>query len=163
GIGRVSPWRLLTRWLAFLVLFGFLAALVAPTHPARERLGVGVVAGAILARSSLAALALIVLAEVTPFSDLLRGLRHLGVPSPLLPPIHFMHRYAFVLAEELAGMAKARRSRNFRRKGRLDWGLLGGLLGMLLLRSLERAERVHAAMLARGWDGTLRHLEPVEA
>jgi len=33
------------------------------------------------------------------------------------------------------------------------------MLGMLLLRSLERAERVHSAMLARGWDGNFRSLD----
>jgi len=56
-------------------------------------------------------------------------------------------------------MVQARRSRSFRRSGRLDFGLLTGLIGMLFLRSFERGERVHAAMLARGWDGTARTLD----
>ncbi len=41
----------------------------------------------------------------------------------------------------------------------LSWSLLGGLIGMLFLRTFERAERVHGAMVARGWDGTIRSLD----
>ena len=41
----------------------------------------------------------------------------------------------------------------------LSWSLLGGLIGMLFLRTFERAERVHDAMIARGWDGTIRSLD----
>jgi len=63
------------------------------------------------------------------------------------------------VADELGRMAQARRARSFRRTGRLDWGLLTGLIGVLLLRALERGERVHAAMVARGWDGTIRGLD----
>jgi cobalt/nickel transport system permease protein len=48
---------------------------------------------------------------------------------------------------------------SFRRGGRLDFGMLTGLIGMLFLRSFERGERVHASMLARGWDGTVRTLD----
>ena len=56
-------------------------------------------------------------------------------------------------------MVTARRARTFRRSGRLDWGLLTGLIGILFLRAFERGERVHSAMLARGWDGTVRTLD----
>ena len=45
------------------------------------------------------------------------------------------------------------------RRGTLSWSLLGGLIGMLFLRTFERAERVHDAMIARGWDGTIRSLD----
>jgi cobalt/nickel transport system permease protein len=34
------------------------------------------------------------------------------------------------------------------------------MVGSLFLRSLERSERVYAAMLSRGYDGELRTLEP---
>jgi cobalt/nickel transport system permease protein len=68
-----------------------------------------------------------------------------------------------VLTDELDRMLKARRSRTFRRTGRLDWGLLTGSIGILFLRAFERGERVHSAMLARGWDGTIRTLDATEA
>ena len=159
GLSGIPPRELSRRWLAFLPLVGFLAAMVAPTHPARATMGLGGVAGAILARNSLAFLAMMVLANVTPFPRLLAAMGRLGAPAVLVATLHFMYRYLFVLADELGRMAQARRARSFRRAGRLDWGLLTGLIGVLLVRSLERGERVHAAMVARGWDGTIRGLD----
>jgi cobalt/nickel transport system permease protein len=70
-----------------------------------------------------------------------------------------MDRYRHVLLEELERMATARRARTFDRRSALSWVLLTGLIGMLFLRTIERAERVHGAMVARGWQGTLRSLD----
>ena len=70
----------------------------------------------------------------------------------LVATLQFMERYLHVLGEELARMSQARCARSFQGGSILSWRLLTGMLGMLLLRS-ERAERVHSAMLARGWDG----------
>ena len=83
----------------------------------------------------------------------------LRVPPVLVATLHFMYRYLHVLRDELARMVQARRARSFRRRGALDWGLLSSLIGVLFLRAMERGERVHAAMRARGWDGTLRTLD----
>jgi cobalt/nickel transport system permease protein len=89
-------------------------------------------------------------------------MRSLGVPAILVSTLHFMSRYINVLGDELHRMTQARRSRSFQKSGRLDWILLTGLIGKLLIRSLERGERVHSAMLARGWDGTIRSLDAPE-
>ncbi len=159
GLSGVPPRDLAARWLGFLFLFGFLTLTVAPTRPERAEYGVAVVAVTILAKDSLAFLATLLLVQVTPFRTLLVGMRRLGMPGTLVATLQFMYRYLFVLTEELDRMVKARRSRTFRRSGRLDWGLLTGLIGILFLRSFERGERVHAAMLARGWDGTVRTLD----
>ncbi len=85
-----------------------------------------------------------------------------GGARVLVATLHFMSRYVHVLLDELGRMIQARRSRSFRRSGP-DWGLLTGLIGVLFLRSMERGERVHAAMLARGWDGTIRTLDGADA
>ena len=159
GLAQISPWTLIRRWLGFIVLVGFLAAVVAQTHPQRTRLGWLAVCLSILAKNSLAFVAVMTMTGTTPFRRLLVGLGQLGMPAVLVSTLHFMNRYLNVLRDELARMTQARRSRTFRRSGRLDWGLLTGLVGMLLVRSFERGERVHAAMLARGWDGTLRSLD----
>lgn len=160
GLSGVPPRELLARWAGFLVLVGFLAAMVALSHPERERLGTLAVALAIVAKNSLAFLTVLVLANVTPFRRLLTAMGRLGTPPVLVATLQFMYRYLYVLTDELDRMVKARRSRTFRRSGRLDWGILTGLIGVLFLRSFERGERVHAAMVARGWDGTIRSLEP---
>ncbi len=159
GLSGVPPRELAGRWLGFLALFGFLTLAVAPIRPERAEFGLVVVALTLLAKESLAFLGTLMLVQVTPFHDLLVGLRKLGMPATLVATLHFMYRYLFVLTEELDRMVIARRSRTFRRSGRLDWGLLTGLIGTLFLRSFERGERVHAAMLARGWDGTPRTLD----
>jgi cobalt/nickel transport system permease protein len=159
GLSGVPPRELAARWAGFLVLFGFLTLMVAPARPERAELGLPAVALAILAKDSLAFLATLLLVQVTPFPALLGAMRRLGVPAMLVATLQFMYRYLFVLTEELDRMVKARRARTFRRSGRLDWGLLTGLIGVLFLRAFERGERVHAAMLARGWDGTVRTLD----
>jgi cobalt/nickel transport system permease protein len=155
GLAGVPPRELARRWLGFFVLVGFLAIVVAASHPARPRYGYAVVASTILIKSSLALLTMLVVSSVTPFHKLLVGLRRLGLPSSLVATLQFMDRYRRVLAEELDRMATARRARTFSRRGGLTWSLLTGLIGLLFLRTLERAERVHGAMLARGWSGTL--------
>jgi cobalt/nickel transport system permease protein len=159
GLSGAPPRGLLARWLGFLVLVGFLALMAATAHPARSELGVPAVAAAILVKNSLAFLATMVLVHVTPVPKLWIALRRLGAPPALIATLQFMYRYLFVLTDELDRMVKARRARTFRRSGRLDWGLLTGLIGVLFLRAFERGERVHAAMLARGWDGTIRTLD----
>ncbi len=75
------------------------------------------------------------------------------MPAVLVATLQFMDRYRYVLLDELDRMTTARRARTFNRRDSLAWGLLTGLIGLLFLRTFERAERVHGAMVARGWDG----------
>lgn len=159
GLSGVPPRDLALRWVGFLLLFGFLTLAVAPSRPESVHFGLPLVALIILAKDSLAFLGTLLLVQVTPFRSLLIGMRKLGVPATLVATLHFMYRYLFVLTEELDRMITSRRARTFHPSGRLDWGLLTGLLGILFLRAFERAERVHAAMLSRGWDGTIRTLD----
>jgi cobalt/nickel transport system permease protein len=159
GLSGLSPTRLFVRWLGFLVLVGFLAGVVAVSHPSRAQFGVGVVALTILAKNSIVFVAMLVLVGVTPFRQILTALTRLGMPPILVATLQLMDRYLYVFGEELGRMSQARRSRTFRRTARLDWGVLGGLVGALLLRACERGERVHAAMVARGWDGQVRMLD----
>jgi cobalt/nickel transport system permease protein len=159
GLSGIPPRDLARRWLSFLVLIGFLALLIAPAHPARTQHGLGVVAASILIKNSLALLTMLVLAGVTSLHALLLAMRKLGLPLVLVATLQFMERYRYVLSDELSRMATARRARTFQRRGMLSWSHAGGLIGLLFLRAFERAERVHGAMLARGWRGTLHSLE----
>jgi cobalt/nickel transport system permease protein len=159
GLSGVSLLALIRRWLGFLLLVVFLAAMVAPGHLDRQRLGVVAIALAIVAKNSLAFLAMMVLVHVTPFRTLLVAMGRLAMPTLIVSTLQFMERQIHILGDELRRMVQARRSRTFRRSGRLDFVRLTGLIGMLFLRSFERGERVHAAMLARGWDGTVRSLD----
>jgi cobalt/nickel transport system permease protein len=159
GLAGIPPRDLGRRWLAFFAFFGFLTFMVAPAHPARFRYGLWVVAASILIKNSLALLIMLVLAATTPFHKLLSALRKLSVPPVLVATLQFMDRYRHVLMDELERMSIARRARTFDRGGSLAWSLLTGLVGMLFLRTFERAERVHGAMVARGWTGVIRSLD----
>lgn len=159
GLAGIPPLELARRWLGLFVLVGFLTAMVAPAHPARAQYGLAVVAASILIKNGLALASMLVLAGTTPFPRLLMAMRKLGVPPVLVATLQFMDRYRYVLLDELERMVTARRARTFRRGNVLSWSLLGGLIGMLFLRSFERAERVHDAMIARGWSGVIRNLD----
>jgi cobalt/nickel transport system permease protein len=100
------------------------------------------------------------LINVMPFDQLLVTLRKLRVPAILVATLAFMYRYVYVLWDELDRMRTARRARSFGSGSLLmRWKTSAQLIGMLLVRSMARAERVHGAMCARGWNGQVRTLE----
>jgi cobalt/nickel transport system permease protein len=119
----------------------------------------------ILVRTWIAVQAGILLSATTGVSDLLWGLQRLRVPKLIVSIIGFMVRYLFVLADEVLRMLRARASRSPRLRGVKRPGIVwqgrfaGMMVGSLFLRSLERSERVHAAMLSRGYDGETRVLD----
>ncbi len=86
------------------------------------------------------------------------GLEKLGVPRMLVVQLLFLYRYLFVVAGEGAKMLRSAEIRSGRRALRL--AAYGSLLGHLLLRSLDRAERVYRAMVSRGFDGRIRLRRP---
>lgn len=119
----------------------------------------------ILGKSSLSVVVAAVLIASTEAPALLQALRALRLPRLLVASIEFAYRYLFVVADEASRMLQARASRGAALAGRHAGGSLrwrarvaGNLVGTLFVRSVERSERVHAAMLARGYDGDPRRL-----
>ena len=113
-------------------------------------------------KSWLSIQAAILLTSTTRFADLLLALGRLKLPPVFIAIIGLMWRYLFVLVEEVKRMERARSSRSAsvhsrRSGGSLTWRaqVTGKMAGSLLLRALERSERIYAAMLARGYDGRL--------
>lgn len=122
----------------------------------------GLIQGASLAlRSWIAVQAFILLMGIMAPGDFFWALEALKLPPLLVSIIAFAYRYLQLLAGEAERMASARRARQTRR-GRAGPSLAfslrsaGGFIGSLLLRGLERSERVYGAMLARGYDGSAR-------
>lgn len=119
----------------------------------------------IAAKSWLSIVVAVLLTATTPMPALLGALRWLRVPRLLVATAGFAYRYLFVAADEVGRMLRARAARSAtlpgRRAGRtLRWRARGAgyLAGTLFVRSIDRAERVHLAMLARGYDGEQRSL-----
>ena len=105
----------------------------------------------IVVKSTLCLLAMVLLASTTPFAELLQVLRRLRVPALLVTTVALLYRYLFVLSEEIERMNRARHSRTFIRHRWRMWQTLASVIGQLFVRSTERAERIYAAMCARGW------------
>jgi cobalt/nickel transport system permease protein len=106
----------------------------------------------ILARSVLTVGAAFVLVAVTGFTAVCQALERLGMPKVFVVQLLFLYRYIFVLTEESARASRARELRSCGKKG-LGIDSFGSLVGHLLLRTWQRAERIYMAMLARGFTG----------
>jgi len=145
ALARLPPAFVLRRLIGLepFVLGVSLLALLQPD-------GGRVFAGLVI-KSTLCLLTMIVLSNTTPVADMLRVLRRLRVPAILVTTLALLYRYLFVLVDESQRLARARASRTLAPTRRRAWRLLGTGLGMLFVRSSERAERIYAAMLARGW------------
>lgn len=103
--------------------------------------------------------AALVLIACTGFSSICWALSAMGVPKAFTIQLLFLQRYIFVLTEEAARMSRARALRSFGGKG-LGVSVYSSMVGHLLLRTLDRAQRIHLAMLCRGFEGEIRRAEP---
>ncbi len=161
-LSRVPPPYLVKRMVIEVpfVLFAVLVPFVA-TGPRTEVFGLslsepGLVAAAgLLMKGTLGVLASLTLAATTEPGDVLRGLQRLRMPDPLVQIMGFMIRYLDVVTGEMSRMLTAMRSRGCDPRSPRHWPTLARSLGALFIRSYERGERVHLAMLSRGYDGTI--------
>ncbi|MET0910276.1 MAG: cobalt ECF transporter T component CbiQ [Ilumatobacteraceae bacterium] len=165
-IGRV-PARHILRRLTIEVPFLLFAVLLPFVGPAPdvEVLGLSLSeaglwgAWGIVVKASLGVMATVVLASTTSIPDILSGLERLRVPPVLVAITAFMIRYGDVLTDELRRMRIARESRADDPRWIWQAKAVASTAGTLFVRSYERGERVHQAMLARGYVGTMPHSE----
>ena len=113
----------------------------------------------ILLRFALTVTAALVLVCCTGIQRLCAGLEQLGLPRVLAVQILFLYRYFFVIGDEGARMLRSVAIRSADAQA-LPWRIYGTLAGHLLLRAMDRANRIYRAMLARGFDGEVRVLRP---
>ncbi|MBP6786168.1 MAG: cobalt ECF transporter T component CbiQ [Candidatus Promineofilum sp.] len=173
---RLSPWLVVRRSLVGLP-FLLAAVTILFTVPGRvvwagpfglEMTDAGLARfSGIVARSLLSLGAAVLLTATTRVPDILHALRHLKVPTVLVSIIAFMYRYLFVLVEEVQRLLRARAARSGRLPGAkgggsVAWraGVAGHMAGQLLVRSLDRSDRVYQAMLSRGYRGELLTMAP---
>ena len=108
---------------------------------------------AIVTKSFLAIVATVLLTATIPFSHLLHALGALKCPRMILLVLSFMYRYVFVIEDEFMKMRRAKLSRSVNVSLRQEISTLANMLGVLFLRSYERAESVYLAMCSRGFSG----------
>ena len=154
---RVTAGVLWRRGRLVLVPVLLVAALIPLARPENGP----AIAAAVAAKATLGTLSAVLLGATASYPSVLRALEALRVPSLLVVIAAFTYRYLFVMAEEVSRMRAALAARGYRPRSALGAGATGRLAAALLLRSYSRGERVHLAMLARGYSGAMPRLEPL--
>ncbi|MFB9467257.1 cobalt ECF transporter T component CbiQ [Streptomyces cinereospinus] len=170
ALARIPPLFLLKRLLIEVPFVAFAVLLPFVAEGGRvEVLGVSLsVSGLwgawnVLAKGTLGVTASVLLAATTELRELLLGLERLRLPPLLVQIASFMIRYGDVISGEMRRMRIARESRGFQARGPRHWGVLAKSAGALFIRSYERGERVHLAMLSRGYTGVMPVIDEVTA
>ena len=156
-LARLPPLLVVRRMVVEVpfLLFALLVPFVAH-GPRTEVLGVAVsepgltAAGALLVKATLGVAASLTLAATTEPHELLVGLERLRLPAQLVQIMGFMVRYLDVVTDEVRRMRFALSSRGFTARDPRHWPVVARSVGALFIRSYERGERVHLAMLSRG-------------
>jgi cobalt/nickel transport system permease protein len=109
----------------------------------------------ILLRFALTISSALILIATCSFPGICMALEKLGAPRIFTVQLLLLYRYLFVLIEEAIRMVRARALRSFNGRG-LGIKVFCQMISQLLLRTLDRAQRIHLAMLCRGFDGNIR-------
>ncbi|MGW0807533.1 cobalt ECF transporter T component CbiQ [Nonomuraea sp. NPDC002799] len=117
----------------------------------------------ILAKATLGVIASILLAATTEPRVILLGAQRLRLPSLLVQIAMFMLRYMDVIVDEMRRMRVARESRGFEARNFRHIPVVARSAGALFIRSYERGERVHLAMLSRGYSGQMPIIQDFSA
>ncbi len=166
GGGLCRALRRLVPLNVFLLLVFFVVPLSVPGEPwasagpltaTRQGLRLAI---AIVLKGNAIVLALAALLGTLDLAALGHALHHLRIPDKLVHLLLFTVRYVAVLEQERARLGVAMKLRGFRpRMNRHTWQTYGYLVGMLLVRSLDRSERIVAAMKCRGFCGRFHLLD----
>ncbi|NQT87723.1 cobalt ECF transporter T component CbiQ [bacterium] len=156
GVARLPFGATVRRLLpleAFLLVLWVVVPLTSPGPAAWGQAGVQL-AARVTVKANAIVLALTILIGTMEVSTLGHALHHLRAPAKLVHLLLFTIRYVDVIHHELARLRTAMRVRCFRAgANRHTYRTVGNLVGMLLVRSFDRAERIVAAMKCRGFRG----------
>ena len=112
-------------------------------------------AGLITIKVNAIVLATFSLLATSRVDDLLHAMAHFRMPAKLITIFMLFHRYLHVIYQEYRRLVQAMKVRCFAPgTNRHTYRAYAYLLGMLLVRGLDRSERVYQAMLCRGFSGT---------
>jgi cobalt/nickel transport system permease protein len=103
----------------------------------------------------------VLMAATTEVPDILEGLERLRLPRLVIAIAGFMVRYIDVIVGELRRMRIAMTARGYDPSWIGQARPIATSAGSLFIRSYERGERVHRAMLSRGYTGAMPVFERV--
>jgi len=167
-VARVTASDVIRRLTPVNLLMLFLWLFLPLTYPGESIQSIGpftvtregvLYAARLTVKSNAIMMALIVLVTSTPVFTLGHAMHELGIPQKFVHLFLFTYRYIHVLYREYLRMANSLKIRNFRPG--TNWHTyrtFSYMVGMLLVRSVDRADRVHRAMVCRGFNGRLYSL-----
>jgi cobalt/nickel transport system permease protein len=107
-------------------------------------------------KSNAILMAVMALPGTSPVFDLAHALSHMGVPDKLVHMFFLCFRYVHVIRDEYLKLVKAMKIRGFKPSTNAHtYRAYAYLVGMLLVRSFDRSQRILAAMRCRGFRGKL--------
>lgn len=109
--------------------------------------------GSVTLKALLSLLVMNLLTLTTSVPALLNGLLELRMPPILVATLASMYRYINVLTGEFNAMRRAAVARNLMGNKRWQRLVVGNIIGALFIRTYERGDRIHQAMLSRGYQG----------
>ncbi|MDQ1255346.1 MAG: cobalt/nickel transport system permease protein, partial [Euryarchaeota archaeon] len=104
--------------------------------------------------------ATVLLFLTTPQQMLFKSVRSVGVPKIYVLTLGMTYRYIFLLTNLVREIYIAKRARTIRSRSIFEeqkW--VGGRIGYILVRSLGMSEKVHMAMLSRGFNGDIKTMD----
>lgn len=108
--------------------------------------------------------AVVLLFLTTPQQVLFKSLRSVGVPKLYVLTLEMAYRYIFLLTELVKDIYLAKRARTIKAGStREEQRWVGSRIGYILMRSMSTSEKVHMAMLSRGFDGEVKILQSFRA
>jgi cobalt/nickel transport system permease protein len=111
--------------------------------------------GSAAGRGAIALGAAVVLVSTTSFPEIVRALRRLHLPEIVTTSLALAYRFLYILSDEVIRLRRAARSRNAGDGSTSRRRLMVGIAAAALQRSFARSERVHQAMLSRGYTGEM--------
>ena len=121
----------------------------------------GTIAAAVFtARVAVSVSAVVLLFLTTPQQLLFKSLRAVGVPKLYVLTLEMTYRYIFLLVELIREMYVAKRARTIKYMStREEQKWVGGRIGYSLVRSMDMSDKVHKAMISRGFNGDIKIME----
>jgi len=154
------PYRPLLKRVALALPFALLAGvsnLIFDSGTALVVLGVSISGGTlsfvtVVLKTYLCVMALLILTATTTLADISAQLVRLKVPVIMTTVLTMTYRYIATLLDEVSSMSAAYALRSPNTRG-VRMRHMGQFAGQLLIRSVDRAERVYSAMKLRGYSG----------
>lgn len=104
--------------------------------------------------------AIVLLFLSTPQESLFKAFRALGVPKVYVLTLDMCYRYIFIFIDIIQDMFIAKKSRTIRSEGTFaEQKWVTGRIGYTLIKTLDMSDKVHKAMVSRGFTGDVKIMQ----